>query len=368
MASPVSPTSSDIGPDVSLEAAASDQLFLFALRAGRLARLGHVAKARELLSRLRIKNNNSSPELTGWIILAEAIVDRSESYSDEPRKKFVRAYAVAKAAGNKTLLSHCAAWLAAAEFISGDIDSAANHCIEALNLAERDASSTSRALTVVADCFAYSGNFKRSSKIYAEARGFAVADRDLSMQSVIIFNQSAFQICEASLRDAFQIPVDANLSELEMHLSSSENLDKGIDNKSLHSLTLSLKGQLLVLRKRWPEALAIFEQIISGFGANERHAWQWRLRAERAYCLARTGEFVPAANEAKKIEKHFASPNSTKDDLAATEARLANIGSIVNDPDLHARNLGSASIHLSEYRSNQRHFLTILDDRFPAQN
>jgi tetratricopeptide (TPR) repeat protein len=303
--------------------------------------------------------------LSGWIILADAIVDRSESYSGEPRKKFLRAYAVAKAVGNKNLISHCAAWLAAAEFISGDVQSATSLSIEALAFEERDASSSSRALTVIADCFAYSGAFKRANSIYAEARGFAVLDHDLSMQSVIIFNQAAFQICEASLRDAFELPVDFSLPELELHINSSENLDRGINNRSLQSLTSWLKGQLLVLQKRWSDAIAIFDRIISGFTAQEMPTWQWRIRAERAYCLSKSNELALATDEAWNIHTNMSTPESTHDDLAATRARLCAVGSIVNDGNLHSQNLNLASKHLGEYRSAQKQFLKILEAKFP---
>jgi hypothetical protein len=126
-----------------------------------------------------------------------------------------------------------------------------------------------------------------------------------------------------------------------------------------------LNGQLLVLKKRWPDAIAIFDEIISGFTPREIPMWRWRICAERAYCLAKSNDFNIAAEEAWNIERNMPTPELTNDDLAATRARLSAVGSIVNDPDMYSRNLELASKHLAEYRSAQIEFLKILEAKFP---
>jgi hypothetical protein len=75
-----SPIYSDAISEVAFSAPV-DQLPILAERASRFARLGDLTAARNLISALRARNKDFYPILAGWILLAEAIIDRSEFLS-----------------------------------------------------------------------------------------------------------------------------------------------------------------------------------------------------------------------------------------------------------------------------------------------
>jgi hypothetical protein len=87
----------------------TDRSLYRAQRAGDLARLGRIEKARAEIQDLRAINTGYSPQLTGWILVAEGLVDHFESLSINALNRFKRARGLAVALSDADLWSFTSA-------------------------------------------------------------------------------------------------------------------------------------------------------------------------------------------------------------------------------------------------------------------
>jgi hypothetical protein len=87
----------------------TDRSLYRAQRAGDLARLGRIEKARAEIQDLRAINTGYSLQLTGWILVAEGLVDHFESLSINALNRFKRARGLAVALSDADLWSFTSA-------------------------------------------------------------------------------------------------------------------------------------------------------------------------------------------------------------------------------------------------------------------
>jgi hypothetical protein len=267
-------------------------------------------------------------------------------------------------ANDLKLRANSAAWLGAAEYGIRNIEAAVKYSAEALGIEGCEHGAMARAFVVVGDCFNFAGEESKSRQSYSSAREHAIADHDISMQSVVIYNSAAFRVCRISLEDAFSLVLSQSPDDVELSLSSSENLDKGLSNTSLWPLILLLKAQLRVVQRDWVGAIEIFDNILPKAILRGEHGWQCRLRADFAYCQANLMNLDAASKSMERLESEI-SESFAIDDLAATYARLALTAKTIGDMARYEVSMKIANKYHGAFLGEQAKILQLLYVAFP---
>jgi tetratricopeptide (TPR) repeat protein len=237
--------------------------------------------------------------------------------------RFKRAYGLAVAFGNAEIRSMAAAWMGASEFLVADYESAARHALEAIQHAsEQVPLAKARAHLVLATCFDGAAAVEFASAHYALARQFAIEARDISMQSIVLYNVAAFHVSRLSVDDAFGDPVAEELGVAQLEVSSIGNLDSGLGLGSLKAMVPLLRAQLYVIGEQWSEAEALYDQFTVEAATHglARHAP--RYLAERAQCQAMLGRRDDALHLVDEAVDQLIG-RIDPDDGAACHARLS---------------------------------------------
>jgi hypothetical protein len=301
----------------------ADRMLYRAQWACAAARFGQIGATRSEIGTLRAQNTSYAPLLTAWIFLAEGLADHFESLSATALDRFKRAYGLAVAFGNPEIRSLAAAWMGASEFLLADYEAASVHAAEAIQHApENGFLAKARAYLVLANCLNGLGAEALASKHYAKARSFAIAARDISMQSAILYNVAAFHVSRISIEDAFGESTERDCGVAELEVNSIRNLDTGIGLESLRAMVPLLRAQLLLIKRRWSDADALYAEFTSEAATHGQARLAPRYLAERAHCQAMLGERQTAARlVADAIEQLVGRVDS--DDRAACHARLS---------------------------------------------
>ena len=288
------------------------------------ARLGQIPRARSEIEALRSKNTAYVPEVTAWILLAEGMADHFESLSATALDRFKRAYGLAIALGNSDIRSTAAAWMGASEFLQAKYETAAEHALEAIEHAPADNPlAKARAHLVLANCLNGAAGAPDLARLhYAKARQFSVEARDISMQSVVLYNVATFHVSRISIDDAFGDPVEDECSVAELEVNSIDNLDSGLGLESLQAMVPLLRAELHLIRKQWLDADALYAKFTLEATTHGQTHQGPRFLAERAQCQAMLGQRESAARiAAEAIERLVGRIDA--DDNAACHARLS---------------------------------------------
>jgi hypothetical protein len=298
-------------------------------------------------------NSGYAPELTAWILLAEGMAHHFESLSTAALDRFKRAYGLAVAIGNSEIRSMAAAWIGAGEFLVADYDAAARRALEAIQHAsDRVPLAKARAHLVLATCLDGAAAQELASAHYTKARQFAVEARDISMQSVVLYNVAAFRVSRLSVDDAFGDPVEAELGIAQLEVSSIGNLDGGLGLGSLKAMVPLLRAQLHLIGRRWAEANALYDEFTAEAATHglARHAP--RYLAERAQCQAMLGQHAEARHLVQEAIGRLVG-RVDADDRAACHARLSLCLSTLGDKLEALRHFETGSAHRAELREFQ---------------
>jgi tetratricopeptide (TPR) repeat protein len=301
----------------------NERLMFRAQWACAIARLGQIKLARSETANLRVLNASYEPRLTAWIFLAEGTADHFESLSTGAVDRFKRAHSLAIAIGDAEIRSLAAAWMGASEFLMAQYESACLHASEAIQHAPQTGThALTRAHLVLANCLNAVGQSALASNHYGKARRYAVEAGDISMQSAILYNVAAFHISRISVDDAFKEPVGTELAIAELELNSIANLDIGLELDSLKAMVPLLRAQMLVIRRLWSEAEAIYASQIVEAATHGQLRIAPRYLAEQAQCLAEMGMQKEAIDLALKAQSAL-TERTEMDDRAACYARVA---------------------------------------------
>lgn len=317
------------------------------------ARLGKIDDARSEIAVLRSRNSAYSPELTAWIFLAEGMTHHFESLSSTALDRFRRAYGLAVAFGNAEIRSMAAAWISASEFLVAEYESAAKHALEAIRYATESVPlAKARAHLVLATCLDGAASLALASTHYMKARNFAVEARDISMQSVVLYNVAAFRVSRLSVDDAFGDPVAEELGVAQLEVSSIGNLDSGLGLGSLKAMVPLLRAQLSLVGRRWSEADALYEQFTAEAATHGQARHAPRYVAERAQCQAMLGQRAEALRLVDQAVSQLVG-RVDPDDRAACHARLSLCLSSLGDQAGSQKHLEAGLRHRAELHAFQ---------------
>jgi len=311
-----------------------EQACLRAERAGLLARLGHIALARQAIDQVRVQfAQHPHAQVSAWLHLADGLHDHFESFSPSARDKVLRAHGLSAAAGLRRLQALCSAWLAQMEFGRDNDEAIARAVGDALKLAAPDDHAVhSRIGLVLAHCYHGAGRFDLAQPWYAKARTHAVAEGDGAALSALMHNQAWLRLADARNDELFGDGGRELARQALLGADSTAHFDAGIGTASLHSSVPMLRAQLLVLDGRCADALSVFDEQ---FDAAMRDGFK-RLRAgflaDMAWCCVTLGQAERACRLVEEavlwldVQEH--------DDRALTLAQLARVQQSLGDAAL----------------------------------
>lgn len=337
------------------------KLLLFAKKAGRLARFSCLPEACMMVKNLRAKNTDFNPQLSGWILLAEGLIEHFEWLNNAKSKdKFTRAFLVGQMVDDHELASVAAAWMSHCELVSGQVREAAEHIVSAFHWSDETGSEArGRASMVIGDTFNWAGQTEQARNWYRLARGHAIRDGDIAMQNVMLFNAATFGVANLTLQDCFAAVAPDSLKRVEMDAASATNLNSALGIQSLSSLIPIMQAELLIIKRQWGEAIDLIYINTETAATEGQNRLLPKLLAQRAWCHANLGEFEYSIQYAAMSEDS-ASDCKDLDDLTVLHARLSSVGRLVNNPVMENNNNLIALEYARKFKNQQYEILEIL--------
>ena len=337
------------------------KLLLFAKKAGRLARFSCLPEASVMVKELRAQNIDFDPQLSGWILLAEGLIEHFERLDNAKSKdKYNRAFLVGQMVDDHELASVAAAWLSHCELVSGQVKEAANHIVSAFNWSDIHGSEArGRASMVLGDAFNWAGQTEQARTWYRSAREHAIRDGDIAMQNVVLFNGATFGVANLTLLDCFDPVPSAMLKRVEMEASSAVNLNNALGIQSLASLIPMMQAELLIIKGKWGEALNLFSTHLDDSALDGQKRLLPKFLAQRAWCHANLGEIENSINFSR-CALDSVTDCKDLDDLTVLHARLSSVGRIIKDSDLEENNKFAACEYAKQFKTQQNGILEIL--------
>jgi hypothetical protein len=361
----MSPLPSRLLERLDAEIALADDPFsrecLKARRAAALARQGSFPEARFALAGLRSQSKRlRMPLLAAWVALVEGQIEHCESLADTARGRFAQARQLAIEAGDPAMQGECAAWLAVSDFNANDPDAMARHAAEALLLAPADGHvARARASLVVADALRYAGEDDAAQPWYAQVRGHAMAEGDVSIISMLLHNVAAFRAGRIALDDALGNGNAVEAQRVLMEAESTGNYDAGVGHGQLLTMVPLLKAQMLVVVGRFEEAVSVIDAQMP----RAREEGQTRrvalFLADAAYCEVRLGRHKDATRRMRLVQPLLAKVPEP-DDQAAMHARFAVVARALGREETAADHEARAAESLARYRAEQQRWLGAL--------
>lgn len=345
------------------------RFLLFAKKAGSLARFSCIDEARSLVKELRAANSAYDPQLSGWIILAEGLIEHFGTLNNSKSKdKFNRALLVGQMAGDRDLAGIAAAWMAHCELISGQISAAANHVVTAFKWSDENSfDARGRASMVLGDALNWAGEDELARKWYRHARDNAIREGDIAMQNVMLFNLAAFGVSNLTLQDCAEPQIPVASKWVAMEVASAANLNHALGIQNLSSLVPMLQAELLVVQRQWQQANALFEEHIYGVVADGQKRLLPKILAQRAWCQANLGENNNALASAR-LSVELSADCTDLDDIAVLHFRLSGAGRLLANHELEYHHSSLAIVFLTRFRNQQLEMLEVLNNTISAVN
>lgn len=345
------------------------RFLLFAKKAGSLARFSCIDEARSLVKELRAENSAYDPQLSGWIILAEGLIEHFETLNNVKSKdKFNRALLVGQMAGDRELAGTAAAWMAHCELVSGQVDAASKNIVTAFKWSdEHSFDARGRASMVLGDALNWSGQAELARKWYRHARNYAIREGDISMQNVMLFNLAAFGVANLTLQDCEKPVIPAEWKLIAMEVASAANLNHALGIQSLSSLIPIMRAELFVLQRQWRDADALFEAHIGGVVADGQKRLLPKVLAQRAWCQVNLGE-IERAHASAMLAIDLCSDCTDLDDLAVLHSRLSSVGRLLLKHEMESIHGSLAVGFLIRFRSQQSEMFDVLNNTIDAVN
>jgi hypothetical protein len=290
-----------------------------------VARLSRIDEARSILQTVAAQQRPFEPQMSAWILFCEGLIEHFESLGSQALGKYRRAHAVSISTGDNELTALSSAWIANAEFASGNFSAVSSPLAQAFAFADpTNSAALARSCLVVADVLNWTGQTVASRPWYKRARTHAVDEGDISMQSVLFYNDVAFRIGNLVVADCQSLPPQENLEFTNMSLDSSANLEMSLGRQHLTSMIPLLRAEVRSIEHRWEEAIALFDVYLADASVHPHARLGPRFLAQRAYCKAMLGDTADALRD---VDETLASSSacSDVDDLFVLHSRVSQV-------------------------------------------
>jgi hypothetical protein len=321
--------------DALIQATRSEQekRILLVKKACALTRFSFIEEANAILQRVRLTSGAYDPRLSAWLMLCEGLMGHFGSLAERSIRDFKRAYAVSVAAGDMELAAIASAWVAHSELYAGNMAAVPGTLIQAFTHADRsNAAARARACLVVADMYNCAGDPTSARPWYKRSRDAAVDDGDIAMQSVAMHNDAAFRVLNVVLSDCRNVANEHAVMLASVSVDSVGNLDLGLGLRHLTSMVPLLRAEVRTVQRKWDEAIGLFDVFLCDRSVEGNNRLMPKFRAQRAYCLAMTGDHDAAVQEIQNALNDSAIC-ADFDDLFILHARAATVFDLASMPN-----------------------------------
>ncbi len=314
---------------------------LRAERAAYLARLGRFEEVNTELAALRERyDSRPNVEISAWVNFVEGLEIYFSGTGAPKTDKLKRSLALSFAAGLNSLQALNAAWLAQMDYARFDMDSMASNVRKSLQLAKPEHhSARSRAALVVAQALHLAGRQDLAIPWYRCARDHAVADGDDATTSALMHNIGWLRMMALRQATLSGKPIPFGGALALASADSTTHFDLLTGDSSWAVLKPILRAQILSLEGKFSEALDLYEVHLSSVDSEGIVRLRPYLLADKAWCLAKSGESILAGQCAASSSEGICFDIHI-DDRAATHSRLSQVFSIILDDDngnIHAQ-------------------------------
>jgi tetratricopeptide (TPR) repeat protein len=334
---------------------------LRAERAGYLARLGRFEEVQAELAALHERYDvRPNVEISAWVNLVEGLAAYFSAVGAPATDKLKRSFALSFAAGLHPLVALSSAWLAQFDYMRVDMDSMATNVRRSLQTAGTGHhSARSRTTLVVAQALHLAGRADLAFPWYRRAREHALADGDDATTSALMHNMGWLRMMV--LRQAVLSGKSIGLGgeHALMNAESTSHFDILRADGSWDSLKPILRAQILSLQGEFNEALALYERHLRAAEFAGTARLQASLLADKAWCLAKTGQFSSAL-ECALLASANIGPDTHTDDLAAAHSRLAQVFSLLSDAEGERLQIQMAGAAWRIHEALQAHIVELL--------
>lgn len=296
------------------------------------ARVGEFDDAERIRLELRGRyNDGHSPRVSIRIMCAEGLLLFYRALDPGARDRLFRANLLSVALAIPKLIALTSAWLAHVDFNAGRFESMAKCAAASLAmLHDDDGSAECRISLVLGDAFLYAGNEEVSRSWYERARLSANLLGDHAAVGALTYNRSALHLARARI-DGLGVEIDrARIALICSEIRSAVNYQAVAQLKSLDHLLRSASASSLMLEERYSDASLAVLKLIASSEVPAGSAELALLYSDNAFCLAKTGNLVLAAEmAAAAIEIEAASFDS--DDRALIFDGLRKYYELVED-------------------------------------
>jgi tetratricopeptide (TPR) repeat protein len=174
------------------------------------------------------------------------------------------------------------------------------------------------------------------------------------MQSVVLFNSSAFSVSRLSFADSTRRkPPPEEVVRVKLEVDSISNLDSGLGLSSLSALVPLLSAQVCVVAERWTDAISLYESTLPVAIAQGQDRWLAKFHAELASCYASVGRTDDARSAiAQSLETM--EDCSDIDDRAIAHARLSTALKSIGLRERSLEHEAAMQTHRSSFERLQR--------------
>lgn len=193
------------------------------------------------------------------------------------------------------------------------------------------------------------------------ARDHAVEDGDISLQSVVFFNDVAFRVAALVARDCErqQIP-DQDIRIILMMLDSVGTLDNGLGMQKLTSMIPLLKAEAHTVAGQWEEAIALFDVFLADSSVQPHARLVPKFLSQRAYCKVRSGDTAGALRDVdRSIVASVACTDM--DDLFVLHSRASQVLGALGKADPSSAHMESAARCRTSHLLTQSEIMSALE-------
>lgn len=346
--------------DAAIEAAIDKHAWARATcrKASLFARQGQSQEAARLIEAVRREFANAlAPEAAAWVMLTEGVLAFYSGSPDQGIGRFQRAHAVAAAMEQHAARPTCAAWLSVCFLNARRFAEMSSMVKESLLLAPRDDHQAhARASLVVADAFHFGGRFDLARPWYEATRLHATSEGDESMISALLHNVAAFRVGNLRLADVLGMRHAEEARRTSMEATSAAAYDRSVGTSSLAQFIPHVTAQLLVIERRYQEALACLSRIdLSGLGKRS-HAVHY---VDVATCALNLGDSNLLGEVIPKVVSAL-EDSVDKDDIVYVSCRLAAIYEALGQKAAAIEANVRAKAELEAFRTMQSDLVTSL--------
>jgi hypothetical protein len=338
---------------------------LRAERAIYLARLGEAAEAKGVVDDLKgARQRRLSFSVSGWTSLADAMVEYFGDASFAARDKLLRAQALAASAGLSQLSALSSAWLAQLDFSALRLREMDKNLRRALSTAPEYRPARIRSDLVLAQAHHFARKLDIALAFYESARRNAVEEGDELSTGAVIYNMAWHRLLE--LRQS--VLRDGEEGEERLTFLSEQSMrshDEFLGVSSFGELHAMFRAEALSLTGRPEEAIELYRDGLESLKLGGVGRWRGHFLADYAWCKARVGDSLGAAQTAAASIEAM-DDQLQLDDLAAAHSSLALLYGVLGDSSRASFHQGHAAATWQEIEQLQSEVVALLVDLRPS--